>query len=210
MASSTAVSSFVPTGVRLICRLAGVAAIACSALLIGAVAAVLARGLQANIPSSMLGHLGSNWLVTLFKLHYKVDGITSGMLHGIRLTDMAILALTAIMGVGLWFMLHSTSMTWSFVGMALPITGIIIYIITQLAGRSAVMAAVLVFSLVALWSPVLGRLVPYIGILAAALLLLGDFTEPLHSKFIAALIATGYVLFAVWFVLVGIRMIRIR
>jgi hypothetical protein len=132
------------------------------------------------------------------------------MLHGIWLTDMVILALTAIMGVGLWFILKSTSMAWSIVGMALPILGIIIYIITQLAGRSSVMGAVLAFSLIALWSSGLGRLAPYIGILAAALLLLGDFTEPLHSKLIAVLIATGFVLFTVWFVLVGIRMLRIR
>jgi hypothetical protein len=210
MTSSAALGSFVPSEVRLICRLAGVAAITCGVLLVGAIVVVLARGLQADITSGGLGRIGNNWLLTLFRLHFGVDGFSNGMLHGVRLMDALILALTAIVSVGLWLLLKSTSMVWSVVGMALPVLGIILYVVTQLAGRSAVMGAVLAFSLIALWSPALGQLVAYVGIFAGSLLLLGDFTEPLHSKPIALLIGVGYVLLIVWFVLVGIRLLQAK
>ncbi len=195
---------------RLICSIAGVAAIACCAVLVGTAVAVLAQGLQANTSRGGVGRLVNNWLALLFRLHFGVDAITTEMLRGIRLTDMVIMGLTAISSVGLWFVLKGTSIVWSGVGMVLPVVGILVYVLTRLAGRSAVMAAVLAFSLIALWSPRLGRVVPTIGIAAAALLLLGDFTEPLHSRAIAMLIAAGYVLLAVWFVLIGIRMVQIK
>jgi hypothetical protein len=210
MVNSAAVVSSVPAGVQMICRLAGAAAIACSFIVLGGVVAVLIRGLQGNFANGDLGTLGNNWLVTLFRLHFGVDGLTNELLHGIRLIDMLILALTAATGIGLWFALKSTSSIWSVVGMALPFVGIILYILTQLAGRSAVMAAVLAFAVIAFWSPGFGRIAPCIGLLAGALLLLGDLTEPLHSKVIAWIIAAGYVLLAVWFVLVGIRMVQIK
>jgi hypothetical protein len=202
--------SFESTGIRLIFRIAGIAGIACSLLLVTAFVSVIVRGMKAAVANGWLGGLQSNWLVTLFKLHSGVDGITNGMLHGVALTDVVILVLTTVVGVGLWVLLKSTTPAWSLVGMFLPVLGLILYIATQLTGRSAVMAAVLLFALIALWRSGLGRVAPYIGIIAAVLLLLGDFTEPLHSRIIAVLFGVGYTCLIAWFVLTGIKLVQFR
>ena len=186
--------SFESAGARLFGRIAGIAGIVCSLLLFTALVAVVVRGVNSSILNRELGGLLNNWLVTLFKLHFGVDGITNGMLRGVALTDVVILLLTTAVGVGLWFVLKSTTMAWSIVGMVLPVLGLILFIATQLAGRSAVMAAVLFFALITLWSSGFDRIAPFIGIIAAVLLLVGDFTEPLHSKVIALLVIVGYAL----------------
>lgn len=208
--SSRVVSSFDPATVRVIHRLSGVAGILCSVILAVAIVMLLVRGFNAEPAKAGLLRFEGNWLVTLFKLHLRAGGTSSAMLRGVRLMDMVILALTAVVGVGLWLLLTDTTTAWSLVGLALPVVGIIIYLITLLAGRSAVMAAVLVFALIALWSPRLGPVAPSIGILAAALLLVGDFTESLHLPAIAGLMGAGYILLVAWFMLVGIRLVRVQ
>ncbi len=202
--------SFESPGARLFGRIAGIAGIVCSLLLFMVFIMAIVQGVKSSAANGGFGRLQNNWLVTLFKLHFGVDGITNDMLRGVALTDVAILVLTAVVGVGLWIVLKNTTMAWSLVGMVLPVLGLILFIATQLAGRSAVMAAVLVFALIAIWSPVFGRVAPYIGIIAAVLLLLGDFTEPLHSKVIAVAFGVGYAFLVAWFMLVGIKLVRMR
>jgi hypothetical protein len=202
--------SFESAGARLFGRIAGIAGIVCSLLLVTAFVTVVIRGVNSSIPSSGFGGVLSNWLVTLFKLHYGVDGITNGMLRGVALPDVVILLLTTAVGVGLWFVLKSTSIAWSLVGMVLLVLGLILFIATQLTGRSVVMATVLVFALIILWSPGFSRMAPFIGIVAAVLLLLGDFTESLHSKVIALLIVVGYVFLIAWYMLIGIKLIQVK
>jgi len=202
--------SFESTAARLFGRIAGIAGMVCSLLLFVPLVAVVVRGVNSSILNRGLGGFLNNWLVTLFKLHFGVDGITNGMLRGVALTDVVILLLTTAVGVGLWFVLKSTTMAWSIVGMVLPVLGLILLIATRLAGRSALMAAVLVFSLITLWSPGFGRMAPLIGIIAAVLLLVGDFTEPLHSKVIALLLVLGYAFLIAWYMLLGIKLFQAK
>ena len=200
--------SFDSPGAQVFGRIAGIAGILCGLLLAIALVAVVIQGVNSPSPNGVLGRLENNWLVTIFKLHLRVDGITNGMLRGVSLIDVAILLLTTAFGVGLWFSLKSTTMVGSIVGMVLPVLGLILFIVTQLAGRSSVMATALVFALIALWNSNFGRIAPIIGIIAGVLLLLGDFTEPLHSKVIALLFAVGYILLIAWYILIGIKLIQ--
>jgi hypothetical protein len=64
-----------------------------------------------------------------------------------------------------------------------------------MAGRSAVMIAGIVISIVMLRNDDFSKRIAYTGILASALLLVGDFTAGVvQSNIIAMLLATGYVL----------------
>ncbi len=195
-------------GARLFSRIAGVAGIACSVLLFAALVAVVVRGVSTSTIDRGPGGLLHNWLVTLFKLHFGVDGLTDDTLRGVALTDVVVLLLTTVVGVGLWFHLKSTTMAWSIVGMVLPVLGLILFIATQMAGRSTVMATALVFALIILWSPGFGRIIPFIGIAAGVLLLAGDVTVSLHSKVIALLFAAGYGFLITWYLLIGIKLVR--
>jgi hypothetical protein len=207
MTSNLSVSFESPV-TRVIGRIAGIAGIVCGLLLAMALIAVVIQGVNSPSPNGVFGRLLNNWLVTIFKLHLRVDGITNGMLRGVALKDVAILLLTTLFGVGLWLTLKSTTMVGSIIGMVLPVVGLILLIMTQLAGRSSVMATVLVFALIALRNPSFGRIAPVIGIIAGVLLLLGDFTEPLHSKVIALLFAAGYIFLVVWYILIGIKLVQ--
>jgi hypothetical protein len=202
--------SFDSPRARSVGRIAGIAGIICSLLLFTGLVTAVVRGGNPTFPAKRLGIVSNNWLVTLFKLHFGVDGITSGMLRGVSPIYVAVLLLTAAVAIGLWLVLKRTTMGWSVVGMVLPALGLILFFATQLSGRSAVMATVLVFALITLWSPGFGRIAPPIGIIAAVLLLVGDFTEPLHSKVIACFLAVGYALLVAWYLFIGIKLVRGR
>ncbi len=200
--------SFESPGAQVIGRIAGITGIVCGALLAMALVTVVIQGVNSPSPNRLFGRLLNNWLVTIFKLHLRVDGITNGMLRGVALKDVAILLLTSVFGIGLWLSLKSTTMVGSIIGLVLPVLGLILFIVTQMAGRSSVMATAFVFALIALWNPSFGRIASIIGIIAGVLLLLGDFTEPLHSKVIALLFAVGYICLVAWYVLIGVRLVQ--
>ena len=166
------------------------------------------RGLPVQGSSGLRAQYESNWLVTLFRLHFRAEGVQTGMLLGIRLVDVLVMSFTVLLSFGLWFELRKTSRIWSLIGMILPVAGFILFVVTQLSGRSTVMATVLVFSIIMIWSSRFGRSTAFIGILAATLLLIGDVTESLHSRTIAVLFAIGYILLLAWYALVSLRLVR--
>lgn len=191
--------------VQIVCAAAG---LLCCLLLALGVVGVLMRGLPVQGPGGLRAQYESNWLVTLFRLHFRAEGVQTGMLLGIRLVDVLVLSFTIILSFGLWFELKKTSRIWSLIGMAVPVIGMILFVVTHLAGRSTVMATAMVFSIIMIWSSRFGRSVAVIGILAGTLLLIGDVTESLHSMTIAMVFAIGYILLLVWYALVGLRLLR--
>lgn len=195
-------------GARFVHIVGGGAGLLCCLLLALGVVGVLMRGLPLQGSNGLRAQYESNWLVTLFRLHFRAEGAESGMLLGIRLVDVLVMSFTVLLSFGLWFELRKTSRIWSLIGMIVPVAGFILFIATQLSGRSTVMATVLVLSIIMIWSSRFGRSAAFIGIPAATLLLIGDVTESLHSRTIALLFAIGYVLLLVWFALVGLRLLR--
>jgi hypothetical protein len=120
------------------------------------------------------------------------------------------MVLVATLFLGLYVALRRASKIWSIIALAQPFLGIVIFIATNSAGRSAVMGAVLVISFVMLRSDTFSNATAYVGILASVLLLVGDVSVSIaRSSTIAILVAIGYVLLIVWFFLVGRRLFQL-
>ena len=129
-------------------------------LLIGVLGLMTAL-LQPGNTTGLLPALQNNWLIVIFKLHAGFGGIQIGFLHVLDFLDIAILALAGIMYFGLYAVIWRTSRIWSIVASIQPFLGIVLFIVTKSAGRSAVMGAALVISLVMLRSRIFNKATAY-------------------------------------------------
>lgn len=143
----------------------------------------------------------SNWLVKIFILHAEFSDIHAD-LHGLNLLDIVILLLVSTICFSLSTIFRNARKVWSLIAFALSVITIILFLVTQLAGRSTVMLAVLINSFVMLRDKTFSRATIYIGILASILLFVGDLTVGIHSNMITILFSTGYVLLTTWFFLI--------
>jgi len=152
--------------------------------------------------------IGENWLVVIFQIISGQDPLAVTRLSQTNLLDITILILTGISFLGLYFSLKKSSRIWSLVGLALPFLGIVVFLLTKTAGRSAFMAAILVFSAVLFKSKLYGKGVAVTGLLAGILLFLGDFTASgPQSVPLVILFALGYLLAIVWLLLIAYRLL---
>jgi hypothetical protein len=191
-------------------KLSSAAALSAGILFLVAIIDLILTVLQPGAINGWLSLIQNNWLVVIYKLHAGFNGVHSSLLYQQNLLDMIILALVATMYIGLYRSLRGTSKTWSFIAMAQPFLAILLFIVTKTAGRSGVMGAALVISVVMLRSQLYNKLIAYIGILSAILLLSGDFGVSLApSNILAILTGTGYVLMMTWFFLVARRLYQL-
>ena len=174
--------------------------------LIGLIATVLQPGSQ----NGLLLSLQKNWLVVLFKLNAGSEGVQFNQLQRLDILDIVILAFVGITYLSLYAVLRRTSKVWAVVGVAQPFLGILLFIVTRNAGRSAVMGATLVIALLMLVGKSLSKGSAILGILASILLLIGDFgTAPgVHSNMLEIFIGIGYIMLSVWFFAVGRKLLE--
>jgi hypothetical protein len=175
-----------------------------SSLLMAAVAPIVSL-LQPGPTIGWLSSLASLWLIVIFKLHSGFRGIGIGLLTGMNLVDLAVLALVAMMHLGLYALLRKASRVWSVVAAIQPLLGMALFLATENAGRSALMGSVLVASFVMLRAGLVRIAVPYMGIAGSVLLLAGDFTAGVlpPSTLIASLFGAGNALLTAWFFILG-------
>jgi hypothetical protein len=191
-------------------KVGGAAALIVGVLVLIAGIDLIITGLQPSTLYSWLSLFGNNWLILLFTLHAGVNGVQLDRLYVLNLLDIVIMVLVATLFLGLYVALRRASKIWSIIALAQPFLGIVIFIATNSAGRSAVMGAVLVISFVMLRSDTFSNATAYVGILASVLLLVGDVSVSIaRSSTIAILVAIGYVLLIVWFFLVGRRLFQL-
>jgi hypothetical protein len=192
-------------------KVSSAAAVWVGILLLIAMLALIATVLEPARNGSWLPAVQENWLIVVFKLHAGFSGVQTGLLRVLDLPDIAILALVAIMYLGLYVALRRTSRVWSIVAAIQPFLGIALFIATRTAGRSSVMGATLVISLVMLWSSTFKKMAASLGILASVLLLSGDFTAGAipPSTIMATLVGIGYVLLIVWNFLVARKLLQL-
>ncbi|HXN03261.1 MAG TPA: hypothetical protein VN895_00375 [Candidatus Acidoferrum sp.] len=172
------------------------------------VVAVLIAGLLSPVVS--LPGLGlRSWLVVLFEINAGSGQLPPDVLRVFNPLDVAVLVLVGVAFVSLWPVLRRVSRILTVIAAGLPFIGIALLLITSQVGRSSVMGAGLVVAFLIFKSQWLGRAVVYLGMLANALLLVGDFATGSSAKpLIAVLLAVGYMLLAVWFGLVGLKLLR--
>jgi hypothetical protein len=99
---------------------------------------------------------------------------------------------------------------WFMIAISLIILGIIIFLITQLAGRSAFMASGLIISIVLLSKATQNYVAGMTGIISNTLLLIGDFTVGISLKIITVLFGLGYLLEIIWIFMIAFILIRIK
>ena len=179
--------------------------------LIGLVGTVISG--STPIPaSSWLSSLQNNWLVVLFKLNIGMESVGPDSLNVLNPVDIVIMALFGVLFFSLLATLSRTSRIWSAVATSLPVLGMVVFLITQTAGRSGLLIGGLIYSIIMLRSDEFTKLTAYTGIFASALLFFaGDIGTALFSAsyLIAISIAIGYVIWMAWFLLTGLRLIRL-
>jgi len=145
----------------------------------------------------------TNWLIVIFKLHYGLINIQDNPLHGLNILDISILVLFSLMSFGLYNALKKVNKIWPFIAFALSVITIILFILTQLAGRSTVMLSVIIFSFVMLRDKAFSKVTIVAGIIAGAFLFAGDLTVGINSSIITILFGIGYILLITWFFLIA-------
>jgi hypothetical protein len=133
-------------------------------------------------------------------------------LNVINLIDITIMALFCAMFLGLYTALKKTNKIWSLIAAALPFLGILLFLATATAGRSTLLIAALIISIVMLRSNTFSKLTAYMGIVASVLLFFaGDIATAVFSSsgVIALFIAIGYVFWMVWFLLVSQKLYQL-
>jgi hypothetical protein len=113
------------------------------------------------------GSFWSNWLILLFKLHAGFNGIQLNQLYVLNLLDIVIMVFIALTFLGLYVALRRASKIWSIIALIQPFLGILIFIATQSAGRSAVMGGILVISFVMLQNNTFKNFTAFLGIIAS-------------------------------------------
>ena len=174
---------------------------------------IISPGSKQNVAMGWLSSLQNNWLIVLFDINFEINKAQINCLNVLDIQDIVIMALFGVMSIGLFVVLRRTSKFWALVAVCLPFLGIVVFLITQTAGRSGLLVAGLIFSILMMKNDVFRKVSAYVGIAASALLFFGGdlgttFLPP--SKQIAILIGIGYVLWILWFVLVGRRLFQIR
>lgn len=157
-----------------------------------------------------LASIQNNWLSILFQFNANIASASANLL-ALNLLDSAILILAGLLLLSLYAALRETSRVWAIVAMIQSFLGLVLFLVTKMAGRSAVLGATLVISIVMLGSHRFSKETAFVGILAGGCLLTGDmftsFEAP--STLLASLLAIGYVLLVSWFFLVGRKLFQL-
>ena len=180
--------------------------------LLGAIAAATLSG---AFLIGILGMLSSrslasdNWLVILFNINLRPTSTQPSALGVVSALDVALMLLFGIVMIALYPALSSKSRTWAAIALTLPFLGLPLFFATGMAGRSAVLLAGLISSLLALRARFGRPGAAYAGALASALLLfVGDFGSALFPplQLLAFPIAIGYILWIVWLLLTSVEL----
>jgi hypothetical protein len=154
---------------------------------------------------------GANWLIVLFNLNFRPSSTHPSALGVVSVLDVALMLLFGLVMLALYPALSSKSPTWAAIAVALPFLGVPIFFATGMAGRSAVLLAGLISSLLALRAQFGRPGAAYAGALASTLLLfVGDFGTALFppSTLLVVLIAFGYTLWTVWLLLMSMELFK--
>jgi hypothetical protein len=190
-------------------KISGAAALLAGVLLsIGAIK-LIATILQPSAQNVWSSLLGDNWLVLIFKLHAEFSVALAELLHRLNLLDMVFLAIVGLICLSLSTVFGKARKVWSLVACALSFMGLLLFIATKTAGRSSVMLAVLIISLVMLGNELFNKVMVFAGILASIFLLVGDISVGIQSDMITILFGIGYVLLLAWFFLIAQLLFRL-
>ena len=156
-----------------------------------------------DMDNKLIPLISDNWLIIIFKLHSKIINPGTNQLHVVNLYDIFIITLFILISICLYLTLKKQNKIWFLSAISLLILGIIILLITQIAGRSAFMASGLIISIILFSKGSQKRITGLTGILANTLLLIGDFTVGSDLKILPVLFGLGYLLEIIWIFMIA-------
>ena len=189
-------------------KIGGVAAFITGILLLVGVMSLIASLLQLGSMNGWFSLSQNNWLVKIFILHAEFRDIHAD-LQGLNVLDIVILLFVSIVCFSLSTSFKHAGKVWSLIAFVLSVIAILLFVITQIAGRSTVMFAVLINSVVMLRDKTFSKVTIYTGILASIFLFVGDLTVGIHSNIITVLFSVGYLLLTIWFFLIAKHLFRL-
>ena len=191
-----------------LCKIGGVSALIIGTLLLIGMISLIVTVLQPGTTNGWLSLFENNWLVKIFILHAEFSDIYAD-LHGLNLLDIFILLLVSVICLSISTIFRNARKVWSLIAFTLSVIAIILFLASQIAGRSTVMLAVLIISFVMLRDKTFRKVTVYTGILSSVFLFVGDLTVGVHSNIITALFSIGYVLLILWFFLIAHSLFRL-
>ena len=129
-------------------------------LLLSGMISLIVSVLQPGTTSNWLLLFQNNWPTKIFILHAEFNEIHAE-LYGRNLLDIFILLLVSVMCLSISIVFRTARKVWSLIAFTLSVMAIILFLATQIAGRSAVMLAVLIISLVMLKDKTFGNVIAY-------------------------------------------------
>ncbi len=167
-------------------------------------------GLRTPNAGGLLALLRGNWLITIFRLLAGEADIQVSELYRLNAPDLVLLALIAVTHAGLYCTLHRSRRALALIALVQPPLGILLFLLTHNAGRSAGMGATLVMSVAMLGSQTFSKWTGWLGLLASILLLAGDFGTGLAPNTVLAVsTGIGYVLLIGWLFVVAGRLFEL-
>lgn len=146
----------------------------------------------------------NNFILRLIKLHAEFSIDLNESLGVVNLLDISILILIGMMAFAFYPVLAEINKPLAFITVAQPPLGIVLFIITQEAGRTSTFTTILTLSVILLWSDEFGRNTSHIGILATSLLLIANLSFIfIYSPIMAIIMSIGYLLIIPWFFLIS-------
>jgi len=188
-------------------KIGGLSALITGMLLLIGLISLIISVLQSGIINGWLSLFRDNWLIKIFLLHAEFNNIHAD-LHGLSLLDIFILLLVSVICLSISALFRNARKVWSLIAFALSLIAIILFLVTQIAGRSTVMLVVLINSFAMLREKAFSKIFIYTGILAGVFLLVGDLTVGVRSNIITILFGIGYVLLTTWFFLIASTLLR--
>ena len=111
------------------------------------------------------------------------------------------------MSLALYPALKRVNIIWAIIATSLPFIGLGLFIVPHNIGRSGIIAAGLIISVIMLRSSIFSKGAACVGITANISLLVGDIgTAFTYSSILAIIMSIGYVLFAVWCILIATKL----
>ncbi len=156
--------------------------------------------------------LQDNWLMVIFKINLSSQRLPVDLLNQLNLLDIVIMLLFGVLFLALFASLRQISYIWAAIATCLPFLGLILFFITHTAGRSGLLVGGLIFAIIMLKGRVFRKSTAFTGIAASILLFfVGDLGTSLlpASNTIAILIGIGYLLWIIWFFMIGWRLMQL-
>ncbi len=193
-------------GLKRFYKSVGIASSLISALLILAGISSLSLVLKLDFINNWLKIFDDNWIILFSKLNF--GAVQRDSLSALHLIDFAIMILFCLISIAFCYNLWKKNIIWaifSIFAVISPFLGIVLLYLTHSGGRTGILTAGLIFSILMLLSNRFGKFTSIIGTLSFFILLIccDLFSGIALSKITGIFINIGYIFWILWFFLIS-------